>query len=91
MRIEFLDNLPQDKLVHGFIGVEAFTIAFCFLAWYSSDPTAALIASSIFSIVLGIGIEVVQKITGWGKFEWLDAIAVWKGAAFPALCVAFVI
>ncbi len=91
MRIEFLDNLPQDKLVHGLIGVVFFTAAFCFLTWYSSDPVAALIASFVFSIVLGIGIEVVQKITGWGKFEFMDAVAVWQGAVFPALCVWFVI
>ncbi len=87
MRIEFLDNLPQDKLVHGFIGLVFFTVSLCIHISFGIEPVIAVVASFFLSLVLGVLIEIIQWMTGWGVPEVLDAVAVWAGATFPALCV----
>lgn len=80
MRIKVLDNIPKDKLLHFAIGC----VAFSFLSFITL--TIAIVGT----LLLGIGIEIYQKITGSGKFEMLDAIAVWLGGVVVALPLFYI-
>lgn len=67
----FLDKLPKDKLLHFAIGV----VAFSFLQMFGLIPAIVL------TLILGIGIEIYQKYSGTGAFEYMDAFAVYFGGA----------
>jgi len=73
----FLDNLPKDKLLHFAIG----TVVFSGMSVLGSGMIIAIIAT----LIIGIGIEIYQKMTGAGAFEYMDAVAVWLGGAVVML------
>lgn len=72
-----LDKIPRDKLLHFSLGVICFTL-FLFIS---------LGIAAIATFIIGIGIEVYQKITKSGVFEWLDAFAFWLGGWFVFIAV----
>lgn len=76
----FIDNLPSDKVLHFAIG----SVCFSFLSLFN------LILAIVGTLILGIAIEIYQKITNSGHFELLDAIAVWLGGCVVLLPILFI-
>jgi len=71
----FLDRLPKDKLLHFAIGTVV--MAACMLV-LSINHSLAITA------LVGIGIEIYQKVTNTGNFELMDAFAVILGGLVVA-------
>ena len=70
-RPNFLDRLPQDKLLHFFLGAITFSLT------SSLGITPAIMAT----VILGAGIEIIQRVFKVGTYDILDAAAVWLGGA----------
>lgn len=77
-RPNFLDKLPQDKLLHYALGTVVFVIAALVASFINMTNPFILVISSV--LVLGIGLEIFQKITKTGAFQLSDAIAFWLAA-----------
>jgi len=71
-----LDRIPRDKLLHFVIGAVVQSLSMLLIT-----PYLALLVT----VLVGIGIEVYQKVTKTGKLEVMDAVSVILGGLLVLL------
>lgn len=76
-----LNKLPKDKLLHCLIGIIVFIVLNFTFYTLENSRLYALIGS----LVVGISIEVYQKITKTGVYEGRDILATFLGGIFGYL------
>ena len=79
-----LETIPNDKRLHYIVGSIAFPL-FVFVAHFLF-PTQMFVAACVGDLVLGLAIEIYQRLTGKGTYDIKDAIWVLIGGIAPGLC-----
>lgn len=75
-------KIARDKWIHFFTGIPmGAVLQFILILIFPHNDVWAIIITGIMVIAISYGFELFSKITGWGRYDFMDAVASVIGGA----------